>query len=73
MQNKQYFDEIAPKWDELRWGFFSEAGKECPLLKTATARKTAADRGAGTGFITEGIIEHGLTFLQSTSLSQYYK
>ena len=77
MRNKQYFDGIAPKWDELRRGFFSEAVKERALAKAQLQQgKTAADIGAGTGFITEGLVEGGLHVLaidQSLTMLQIMK
>jgi ubiquinone/menaquinone biosynthesis C-methylase UbiE len=77
MRNKRYFDGIAPKWDELRQGFFSEAVKERALAKAQLQEgKTAADIGAGTGFITEGLVEGGLYVLaidQSLTMLQVMK
>jgi ubiquinone/menaquinone biosynthesis C-methylase UbiE len=56
-----YFDEVAHEWDHLRESFFTEAVRE-KALSVAMLRpgRTAADIGAGTGFITEGLIEEGL-------------
>ncbi|WP_315067752.1 class I SAM-dependent methyltransferase [uncultured Clostridium sp.] len=56
-QSKEYFDEVASNWDNMRNDFFSD---EVRLVAYKTAnveeRKVAADIGAGTGFITEGLI-----------------
>lgn len=61
MDNKEYFDEVAKKWDKMREGFFSEAVREKALaIAGIQPGKLAADIGAGTGFITEGLIQKGL-------------
>ncbi|OOM76703.1 class I SAM-dependent methyltransferase [Clostridium sp. BL-8] len=56
-ESKEYFDEVASNWDNMRNDFFSD---EVRLVAYKTAdvqeRKVAADIGAGTGFITEGLI-----------------
>ncbi len=56
-QSKEYFDEVASNWDNMRNDFFSD---EVRLVAYKAAdvqeRKVAADIGAGTGFITEGLI-----------------
>jgi len=61
MSSKQYFDSVASQWDSMRQSFFSEAVRE---KVTATAKvkpgKIAVDVGAGTGFVTEGLIHKGL-------------
>lgn len=61
MQSKKYFDEVAKEWDKMRESFFSETVREKALyLADVKKGKTAADIGAGTGFITEGLIKKGL-------------
>lgn len=56
-KSKEYFDEVSSNWDNMRNDFFSD---EVRLVAYKTAdvqeRKVAADIGAGTGFITEGLI-----------------
>jgi len=61
MSNREYFDEVAPQWDKLRETFYSEALRE-KAISAADVRfgRVAADIGAGTGFITEGLIKKGL-------------
>jgi ubiquinone/menaquinone biosynthesis C-methylase UbiE len=58
---REYFDEVAQEWDHLRESFFTEAVRE-KALSVAMVRsgRRAADIGAGTGFITEGLIDKGL-------------
>jgi ubiquinone/menaquinone biosynthesis C-methylase UbiE len=61
MSSRQYFDEIAVIWDELRRGYFPQSLRETAIvLANPQPGMTAADLGAGTGFITEGLLEKGL-------------
>lgn len=59
--SKDYFKKVADKWDNMRQGFFSEAVRE-KAYSIASVKEglLAADIGAGTGFITEGLIQRGL-------------
>ena len=61
MSSKDYFDRVAQDWDEMRENFFSDEVR-VTALSTATVQKgkIAADIGAGTGFISEGLIQAGL-------------
>jgi ubiquinone/menaquinone biosynthesis C-methylase UbiE len=61
MGSKAYFDQVANNWDTMRQAFFSEAVREkaYQVAKVAPG-KLAADVGAGTGFITEGLLAKGL-------------
>ena len=61
MSSKDYFDRVADRWDEMRSGFFSENVRESAYKAAGiqTGRQ-AADIGAGTGFVTEGLIRQGL-------------
>ncbi|MCD6331477.1 MAG: hypothetical protein J7L80_04680 [Thermoplasmata archaeon] len=58
MNSKDYFDKVAHRWDEMQKGFFSDAirSKIFSILDVQPG-KIAADVGAGTGFITKGLIE----------------
>lgn len=61
MNSKKYFDEVAHKWDERRESFFSEEVRQKAFsMAGVKAGETAADIGAGTGFVTEGLIHKGL-------------
>ncbi len=61
MGSKQYFDMVAREWDNMRSGFFSENVRQKALdVAKAQRGKVAADIGAGTGFMTEGLVSHGL-------------
>ena len=61
MSSKQYFDDVASRWDDMRQAFFSEAVREKAMsIASIQAGRLAADIGAGTGFVTEALIEKGL-------------
>ncbi len=60
MDSKVYFEEVVSQWDTMRQGFFSEAVREKAYSMVAVEEgKLAADIGAGTGFVTEGLIQRG--------------
>lgn len=60
-KSKDYFNEIAEDWDEMRTSFFSEEVRKAAYsLADIQKGKVAADIGAGTGFVTEGLIKAGL-------------
>ncbi len=59
--SKAYFDEVASHWDVMREGFFSDRIREKAYdMVDLEAGKLAADIGAGTGFITMGLVKRGL-------------
>jgi ubiquinone/menaquinone biosynthesis C-methylase UbiE len=61
MTSRQYFDQVAQQWDQMRQSFFSEAVREkAYAVAGVQADQTAADIGAGTGFISEGLLRRGL-------------
>ena len=61
MSSKPYFDDVADEWDQMRKSFFSEAVREKALASAGVQRgKVAADIGAGTGFITEALVQEGV-------------
>ncbi|MDF2614136.1 MAG: Methyltransferase [Clostridia bacterium] len=60
MSSKDYFEEVAPEWDNMRQTFFSEGVREKAFTLAKIQPETlVADIGAGTGFITEGLLAHG--------------
>lgn len=61
MGSKEYFDSLADQWHEIRSGFFSEKVRERALAAVDVApEKMAADVGAGSGYMTEGLVKKGL-------------
>lgn len=61
MSSKVYFDEIAQQWDSMQQSFFSETVREKALATAGVqAGQLAADIGAGSGFITAGLLGRGL-------------
>lgn len=64
MSSKKYFEKVANHWDSMRESFFSEDVRE-KAFDTANLQpgKLAADIGAGTGFITEGLVDRGLSVI----------
>lgn len=62
MSSKAFFNEIANKWDEMRTSYFSyQVREKCFALANLDAGKMAADIGAGTGFIAEGLLARNLS------------
>ncbi|MDR3639704.1 MAG: C-GCAxxG-C-C family (seleno)protein [Humidesulfovibrio sp.] len=64
MSSLEYFAKVARDWDSLRAGFFPESVRVKALALAgigAGAGLTAADLGAGTGFVTEALLAAGLT------------
>ena len=61
MSSKDYFDDVARRWDEMRGSFFSETVREVALASAQLAPgELAADLGAGTGFMTEALVRRRL-------------
>ncbi|MBI5958817.1 MAG: class I SAM-dependent methyltransferase [Chloroflexi bacterium] len=61
MSSQQYFEDVAPQWDTMRTSFFSTAVRERALAAAGvSAGKLAADIGAGSGFVTEALLNAGL-------------
>jgi ubiquinone/menaquinone biosynthesis C-methylase UbiE len=61
MSSKDYFDQVAGEWDTMRTAFFSEAVREkAYAVAGVQAGQLAADIGAGSGFITEGLLQRGV-------------
>jgi len=61
MSSKQYFNKVAQQWDKMREMFFSEAVREKAMAVAGVKPGgIAADIGAGTGFVTEGLVGKGL-------------
>ncbi|WP_238903399.1 class I SAM-dependent methyltransferase [Clostridium sp. YIM B02506] len=64
MDSKVYFQNVANQWDTIRKDFFSEEVRDRAYeVAGVKVGQLAADIGAGTGFITEGLIKKGLTVI----------
>jgi ubiquinone/menaquinone biosynthesis C-methylase UbiE len=60
MINTAYFDQVAPHWDTMRRGFFSSRLRDFAIGVAGVGQGyLAADIGAGTGFMTEGLVAAG--------------
>jgi ubiquinone/menaquinone biosynthesis C-methylase UbiE len=56
-----YFESVANRWDEMRSGFFSDTVCDKALDEAGVrSGQRAVDVGAGTGFVTKGLIDRGL-------------
>lgn len=59
--SKEYFDSIGSGWDRLREQFFSGRVREAAMDAAGVrAGTTAVDLGAGTGFLTEALLDRGV-------------
>lgn len=64
MECKTYFDNVASQWDTMRQSFFAESVREKAFaVAYMDSGKLCADIGAGTGFITEGLIQNGFSVI----------
>jgi len=62
--SRQYFEDVAGNWDEMRKSFFSDAVREMAYEVAGVQEgDMAADIGAGTGFVTEGLLKKGLNVI----------
>ena len=63
MSNKAYFERVAGDWDDMRPVFFSEFIRSQALeVAGVEVGRSAADVEAGTGFISEALVEAAWTF-----------
>lgn len=61
MDSKEHFTNVAHTWESMRKGFFSENVREKAYqIAGVRAGSVAADLGAGTGFLTEGLVRRGV-------------
>ncbi|MCY3774233.1 MAG: class I SAM-dependent methyltransferase [Gemmatimonadetes bacterium] len=61
MSSKDFFDRVARDWDEMRESYYSDDVRAGALAAAGVRRgRIAADIGAGTGFISQGLIQAGL-------------
>jgi ubiquinone/menaquinone biosynthesis C-methylase UbiE len=60
MEANAYFETVAPEWDTMRRGFFSSRIRDFAIgVAEVGPGYLAADIGAGTGFMTEGLVAAG--------------
>lgn len=58
MSSKQYFENIAEDWDKMRESFFPRSIRNKAILLAGINKGSlVADIGAGSGFISEGLID----------------
>jgi ubiquinone/menaquinone biosynthesis C-methylase UbiE len=58
--SRDYFERVAADWDDMREGFFSTIVRERALAAIgAAAGMVVADVGAGTGFLTQALLDAG--------------
>ena len=61
MSSNAYFNTVASDWDRMRSSFFSPAVRDKALtVALLEPGAWAGDIGAGTGFITEGLLARGV-------------
>jgi ubiquinone/menaquinone biosynthesis C-methylase UbiE len=59
-----YFNQVAQQWDDMRQGFFSEAVREQAYAAAQIQPgELAADIGAGTGFVSQGLLQRGVSVI----------
>jgi ubiquinone/menaquinone biosynthesis C-methylase UbiE len=61
VSSKNYFDSVSDQWDTIRQTFFSDSIRE-KLCEAAQVKEgsTAVDIGAGTGFVTQELLNRKL-------------
>lgn len=58
MSSLNYFNEVAPKWNGIRSGYFKNELSEMVMQRIEVENKIIADLGCGTGFITLKIAQN---------------
>jgi ubiquinone/menaquinone biosynthesis C-methylase UbiE len=57
---REYFDQVADKWDEMRRTFFGDGVRRQAVAAAGiTAGQLVADVGTGTGFLAEAALDAG--------------
>lgn len=57
---REYFDQVAARWDEMRKAFFGEGVRNAAVrAANINAASVVADVGIGTGFIAEAVLAAG--------------
>jgi ubiquinone/menaquinone biosynthesis C-methylase UbiE len=61
MGSREFFDQVASQWDQMRARFYSDRVREKAMDAAGViAGRKVADIGAGSGFVTEGLLRRGL-------------
>ena len=61
MSSREFFNQVASQWDQMRTQFYSDRVREKAMdAAGVVAGRKAADIGAGSGFLTEGLLRRGL-------------
>jgi len=61
MGSEKYFDRVSSDWDKMRSKFFSDNLRDKTYATVKIEKgKVAADIGAGSGFMTQGLVQRGL-------------
>ncbi len=64
MSSKSYFNEVGEQWDTMRQSFFSDSVRDKAIAKAGVQPgETAADFGAGSGFVSESLLDKGLSVI----------
>jgi ubiquinone/menaquinone biosynthesis C-methylase UbiE len=60
MDSKNYFETVAPRWETMRQGFFSDDLRRIVIESAGVqAGQVAVDVGAGSGFLSRGLAAKG--------------
>lgn len=74
ISSQPYFQQIATEWENMRRSFFSESVREKAYRAAGIEPgKVAADLGAGSGFMTEGLLRAGLKVIAVDQSSNMIK
>ncbi|GAB4334341.1 MAG: hypothetical protein Kow0037_12990 [Calditrichia bacterium] len=64
MHSKAYFNRVARDWDEMRRSFFPDSLRDAAIAAGEPIRGlTCVDLGAGSGFLSAGLLAHGAEVL----------
>jgi ubiquinone/menaquinone biosynthesis C-methylase UbiE len=60
MDTREYFDDVASRWDEMRRTFFGDGVRRAAIAAAGVSGATlVADVGIGTGFLAEAALDAG--------------
>lgn len=70
MSSKDYFNDIADKWNSMRSEYFGKEIRDLIVSRLDIKGNVIADLGCGTGFITLGLAEEGAKLVFSVDQSK---